>query len=78
MENEIIKKGKNYMLPLSIVIVGTMLSGAIAYSANLKANGPTSGSEQRELSRLEEKVLPEKGVALPVVWGDLRKQLFES
>jgi len=55
-----------------------MLSGAIAYSANLKANGPTGGPEQRELSRLEEKVLPEKGVTLPVVWGDLGKKLMES
>ena len=81
-EEEIIKKEKNYMLPLSIFITGAMLAGAIVYTATLWSQGGFQNSnrtpEQKAMLQLEEKVLPEKGVALPVVWGDLGKQLVES
>lgn len=81
-ENEIktkeAKKQKNYMLPLSIVIVGAMFSGAIVYSAQLKAGGINANPAQAQASALEAKVLPTKGVVLPVKMGMLGSELVKS
>ena len=85
MENEIkeeIKKDKDYILPLNIIIVGAMLAGAIIYSAKLKAEGgfqvTNKTPEQMAVLALEEKVLPTNGVTLPVTWGDLGAQLVDN
>ena len=75
-------ENKNYSLPLSIVIVGAFFAGAWMYTAKLKSEGgfekTNISKEQRQVLALEKKVLPEKGVVLPVKWGNLGVQLVES
>lgn len=69
---------KNYMLPLSIIIVGAMLSGAIVYSAQLKAGGINATPSQAKASALEKQVLPFKGVVLPVKMGTIGSELVKA
>jgi len=87
-ENEIPKKKSfELSLPVSIIIAGTLLAGAWMYNTKLGAGVPTTskqvranavGSEKIPKTILEEKVLPTKGVELPVTWGDLGKKLVST
>lgn len=69
-------------LPISIIIAGVMLSGALIYNSRLKipdnVRTLTTLSEKIPKTILEEKVLPSNGVELPVTWGDLGKKLVSS
>ncbi len=79
METKI--QDSKYMLPLSIVIAGAMLSGALIYNNSLKASGAAPKkyvASEKVLSALEQKVLPAEGVALPVEWGDLGVRLVQA
>lgn len=68
------------LLPASILLSAIILAGAWVYNTGLKAenrqiaNQPVS-EDARQVSALEDKVLPSQGVELPVVWGDLGAKL---
>lgn len=71
---------KDYMLPGSILLSAIILAGAWVYNTGLKAENQQIASQPvseniRQVSVLEEKVLPSEGVELPVVWGDLGAKL---
>lgn len=69
---------KDYTLPVSILISATLLAGAWIYTAGLKADETPqkqAGSRARQVSALEEAVMPSDGVALPVSWGGLGAKL---
>lgn len=67
------------MLPLSVVIAGFVIGGAILYK-DYEIKSVQSTSEQnteiaQQISATEEIVLPSRGVELPVIWGDLGAKL---
>ena len=71
---------KDYILPASILISAIILSGAWVYNTGLKATDRNQvnipiASEKRQITELEEKVLPLEGVTLPVVWDDIGAKL---
>jgi len=58
-----------YLLPISVLISGLLIAGAIIYGAGLKS----STNSRKQIS-----VVPSAGVELPVKWGNLGKQLIEA
>lgn len=71
---------KGYLLPVSILISAVILAGAWIYNTGLKAGNlqqtnQSASESAKQVSALEEKVLPEEGVELPVVWSDLGAKL---
>ncbi|HAS84906.1 MAG TPA: hypothetical protein DCS23_02430 [Candidatus Yonathbacteria bacterium] len=87
MENEtqnIIEKdshagqGKEtYLLPVSIIVSSVILA-VVIYSAGSGSSVSIVQEGKAQVSVLEEEVLPTKGVALPVTWGDLGSQLVKA
>ncbi len=73
MENEISKKDNSYTLPITIIIAGAMIAGALVFSAGNRVSQKQNIAGQ--ISAAEETVLPSKGVVLPVTWGDLGLKL---
>lgn len=78
------KVGNKYMLPVSIIISGIMITYAI-FNANgnwspqtLAAKKIASQESNEQLSALEEAVLPSNGVVLPVSWGGLGSALVSA
>ncbi len=75
---------KDRLLPASILISAVILSGAWIYTTGLRttdqnqANNVPITSEQRKTTELEEKVLPPRGVTLPIIWGDLGVKLVST
>lgn len=73
---------KERILSASILISSVIIGGALIYTFGSKSGTRQGASatrqEQKLLSALEEKVLPSKGVTLPVVWGDLGAKLVEA
>jgi len=76
----IIKKGQ--IIQSSILIVAIIISSFLGYTVGVRVGAQqlVKGSNQENLlvSKLEEKVLPSKGVTLNVKWGDLGVKLVES
>lgn len=66
-------KIKDHLLPFSILLSALILSAVWLYTAELDAGGGKTSLKAgaAKQSALEEKVLPEEGVLLPVRWGDL-------
>lgn len=65
---------KDYYLPASILIAAFIISGTWIYTTGVRsAQNQNTGKAPTKtaVSALEEKVLPLKGVTLPVRWGDL-------
>src|SRR3989344_3718195 len=74
-------ENKQYALPIAIVIAGAMFSAATLYSSKnypAQSAGANQKNAPAALSALEESVLPQEGVVLPVSWGDLGAQLVRS
>lgn len=72
---------KDRILSASILISSIILGGALIYTVGPKSSTGQSASaagQQTPLSELEGKVLPAKGVTLPVVWGDLGAKLVDA
>ncbi len=71
---------KDRILSASILISSIILGGALIYTVGPRsATGlNATGQEQTLQSVLEGKVLPAKGVTLPIKWGDLGVKLVES
>lgn len=69
----------NLILSASIVLAAFILAGAWIYVASLQAGSNQAQSNQAsQLAKLEEKILPAKGLTLPINWGDLGKKLIEA
>src|SRR3989344_1668036 len=74
---------KDYFLPVSILIAAVVISGTWIYttgsrSAPSQNQNKNLSPTESVLSALEERVLPPKGVALPVRWGDLGKKMVAA
>lgn len=72
---------KDRILSASILISSIILGGALIYTVGPKSGTRQSASavgQQTPVSDLEGKVLPAKGVTLPVVWGDLGVKLVDA
>jgi len=75
------------LLPTSIVIAALAISGAWVYTARLKTSpqikpsATAALSEQTnggEVSINQEVVIPQEGVELPIVWGDVVKRVVDA
>src|SRR3989344_3994602 len=70
---------RDYLIPVSILISSIILASAWIYTAELKTSAQkVIVSGQGQVSELEGKVLPIKGVELPVVWADLGAKLVSA
>lgn len=74
---------KKYVLSVSILIAIAVLSGAWVYATEQKRvtqNYPdtVSASQEEQSIKKSGEVLPDEGVVLPVVWGDLGVKLTEA
>jgi len=74
---------KDYFLPASILIAAVVISGTWIYTAGSRSL--QSRNQIKRLAQAEstvgasaEKVLPAKGVILPVTWGDLGKKMADA
>ncbi|MDO8492397.1 MAG: hypothetical protein Q7S34_02035 [bacterium] len=76
-EEEGQKKYGPQALPIAIVIAGVLISGTMLYISQnppdkiAAKNQKVATTKDPHVSALEESVTPEKGVTLPVSWGDL-------
>ncbi len=72
MENQ--DKKFNYLFPISFLIFGTLILGAIVYSAGLKATNekPNGATDSTNV------LVSSESKTLPVKWGNLGKQLVET
>jgi len=68
---------RDRFLGLSIIIAALATGGAWIYTAQLNIADPQAASA-KIAAKLEKIVLPEKGVTLPVSWGDLGDQLVAN
>ena len=69
---------KNRFLPVSILVATIIIAGAWVYTSRLKTtttSSPISSKSDEVVAKLEQKIIPSKGVVLPVKWNDLGKQL---
>ena len=73
MENEITQ---NKFLGVCIVIAAIMISGTLLYTSRFKISDRTMST--KSASDLEKQIIPDKGVTLPITWGDLGKQLADN
>ena len=82
MEEQIKDGGKNYAVSASIVIAVMVLALTWIYATGLGNKdfvGQTALLSKIDSERnLENSVLPKEGVVLPVVWGDLGKQMIDQ
>lgn len=64
---------KNYSLPISIVVGSLIIAGAWLYTS-----GNPLSQKPKLTATLIDKIIPQKGVVLPAIWGDLGKKLAAS
>lgn len=80
--SEIKEIKKDRILSASILISSIILGGALIYTVGPRSAAQqaanTTGQTQTPQSDLEGKVLPSKGVTLPVVWGNLGTKLVSA
>lgn len=68
-----------YSTPIAIVISGIIIATALIYSA--ETHFPQKNinvSDSRQISALEESVLPSSGIVLPITWDDLGLKLVSA
>ena len=85
MEEPTRENQKNGPIVLSIFFAAFLIAGSLIYSAglqskggNLKNKGDALGVIGSSEISLEEKIMPEAGVVLPIKWGDLGKRLVQD
>src|SRR3989344_2719309 len=82
MSNE--HKNKDYTLSISILMSAVILAGAWIYTAGLKSGqgGQAQVKSQTKAevtaNALEEKIIPTRGVVLPIKWGNLGAQMVKN
>lgn len=64
-------ENNRYIVPLSIIVAGMMISGALVY----KRGQNVSTDDRKIVSPAEEIVIPSAGVTLPVRWGNFGAKL---
>ena len=67
---------KDHFLGTCIVIAALIIGGALVFMSGFKVN--TGVATAKTVAKLEKIVLPDKGVALPISWGDFGKQLVDN
>ncbi|MDO8664593.1 MAG: hypothetical protein Q7K44_03580 [Candidatus Liptonbacteria bacterium] len=73
------KQEKDYTLPISILMSALILAGAWIYTAGLKSGqAQPQTKSQTAANKLEEKIIPSAGVALPIKWGGLGAQMVKN
>jgi|SRR3989344_5832152 len=70
-------QGKSHFLGICIIIAAVILGGSVIFSSRSEITGGQALSDQ-SLAEIEKVVIPDKGVILPIKWGDLGKQLVEN
>src|SRR3989338_5911804 len=68
---------KDHTLAASVLVSSIILAGAWIYTSE-STGGFAPGRGETDLSKLEEEVLPSKGVLLPVTWDDLGVKLVNE
>src|SRR3989344_4774380 len=68
---------KARFLGVCIIAAAIIVGGAWVYTVRLGNMNPAAASA-KTLAELEKVVAPEKGVALPAVWGDLGRQMTDN
>lgn len=77
MNDKIFEMLKNNFLGICVVVAAVIVSGTWIYISRL--NFAESGKlSDKAMVALEKTVLPATGIVLPVVWGDLGKQLLDN
>jgi len=68
---------KEYLLPASIVLASLIIAGAWLLKVPSSPE-QAAAAIQKEILAFETKILPAKGVELPIGWGNLGAQLVET
>lgn len=73
-------QNKNRFLGICIVAAAVIIAGTLLYTSRLSVPGDkTAGTlTAKVVAELEKSVLPDKGIVLPVKWGDMGKQLVDN
>lgn len=66
---------KDKLLSVSIMTAAVILAGAWIYTARLNVPADAGALSADQIAALRESVIPAGGIVLPVVWGDLGKQM---
>ncbi len=66
---------KDKLLSVSIMTAAVILAGAWIYTARLNVPAGAETLDTDQVTALKESVMPAQGVTLPVVWGDLGRQM---
>jgi len=69
---------REFALPISIVIAGIIVAGAVLMTSGRPTRLASTGVQSAARTALEESVLPKAGVKLPATWGDLGVRLVEA
>jgi len=77
LENQIGPVNRDRFLGVSIIVAALIFGGAWVSSVKFKNTSPEMANT-KVVAELEKFVIPEKGVILPVKWGDLGKQLINN
>lgn len=72
----VVRESKRNLLPVSIIVASIAFSSAWIYTASLKYK--STGIQASSYQINAEQIIPEKGVTLPVTWGDIGKRMVES
>lgn len=85
MENEKQKAfflKKEYFLPSAIIISALIIGGALIYYSKITENRADNNQENSSGSEIvnldENSVIPQEGVELPIIWGDLGARLVDT
>lgn len=71
-----ISLNKDQFLGACLIVAALVISGAWVYTARLETD--PEKADVKIAAALEKVVLPEKGVVLPVKWGDLGQRLVQT
>lgn len=75
--SEPIRPQNNFkLLSISIVVASVVIGSSVILASRFKPSDGTLSA--KAIAKIENTLTPENGVALPVVWGDLGKQLVDS
>lgn len=75
---ELVKSlGSERFFGICLVVSSIIIGGSLIYSTQLKNAAPET-MNAKAIAKLEKTVLPEKGITLPVIWGDFGKQMVDD
>ncbi len=77
MEN-IKEDRRDYFLGTSILISAFVIAGVWVYTSKFEVLTGQGGLKDEQFALIQDKIIPQSGVMLPVVWNDLGLRLVES